>query len=81
MVGRPDARSRGFHPALDIGVAMGRRLLVPHNTMLREVDYPIERSDEGMAAFPGLASNYDATALLLAKQHDTPPAPWTGTRR
>jgi hypothetical protein len=50
--------------------------------MLREVDYPIECSDE--AAWPnfrGWRSNYDATALLLARQLDAPPAPWTGTRR
>jgi hypothetical protein len=50
--------------------------------MLREADYPIERTDE--AAWPdfrGWRSNYDATALLLAKKLDAPPALWTGPRR
>jgi hypothetical protein len=50
--------------------------------MLREVDYPIERSDEeAWPHFRGWRANYDAAALLLAKQLDAPPAPWTGTRR
>lgn len=50
--------------------------------MLREVDYPIERSDEeAWPHFRGWRANYDATALLLAKQLDAPPALWTGTRR
>jgi hypothetical protein len=50
--------------------------------MLREVDYPIERSDEqAWPDFRGWRSNYDATALLLARQLDAPPALWTGTRR
>jgi hypothetical protein len=50
--------------------------------MLRDVDYPIERSDEeAWPHFLGWRANYDATALLLAKQLDAPPAPWTGTRR
>ena len=50
--------------------------------MLREVDYPIERSEEeAWPHFRGWRANYDAAALLLAKQLDAPPAPWTGTRR
>jgi len=50
--------------------------------MLREVDYPIERSDEeAWPDFRGWRANYDATALLLARQLDAPPALWTGTRR
>ncbi len=50
--------------------------------MLREVDYPIERSDEeAWPHFRGWRANYDAIALLLAKQLDAPPALWTGTRR
>jgi hypothetical protein len=50
--------------------------------MLREVDYPIERSDEeAWPHFRGWRANYDATALMLAKQLDAPPALWTGTRR
>jgi hypothetical protein len=50
--------------------------------MLREVDYPIDRTDEeAWPQFRGWRANYDATALLLAKQLDAPPALWTGTRR
>jgi hypothetical protein len=50
--------------------------------MLREVGYPIDRSDEeAWPHFRGWRANYDATALLLAKQVDAPPALWTGTRR
>jgi hypothetical protein len=50
--------------------------------MLREVDYPIECSDEeAWPNFRGWRANYDVTALLLAKQLDAPPALWTGTRR
>jgi hypothetical protein len=50
--------------------------------ILRAVDYPIERSEEeAWPHFRGWRANYDATALLLAKQLDAPPAPWTGTRR
>ncbi len=50
--------------------------------MLREVDYPIERSDEeAWPNFRGWRANYDAVALLLAKRLDAPPALWTGTRR
>jgi hypothetical protein len=50
--------------------------------MLREVGYPIERSDEeAWPHFRGWRANYDATALLLAKRLDAPPALWTGPRR
>jgi hypothetical protein len=50
--------------------------------MLREVDYPIDRTDEeAWPHFRGWRANYDATALLLAKRLDAPPALWTGTRR
>jgi len=50
--------------------------------MLREVEYPIERSDEeAWPNFRGWRANYDAVALLLAKRLDAPPALWTGTRR
>jgi hypothetical protein len=51
-------------------------------TMLREVDYPIERSDEeAWPNFRGWRANYDQVALVLAKRLDAPPALWTGTRR
>jgi len=50
--------------------------------MLREVDYPIECSDEeAWPHFRGWRANYDEVALLLAKELDAPPALWTGTRR
>jgi hypothetical protein len=50
--------------------------------MLRDVNYPIERADEdAWPHFRGWRANYDATALLLCKQLDAPPALWTGTRR
>jgi hypothetical protein len=50
--------------------------------MLREVGYPIELSaEQAWPHFRGWRANYDATALLLAKQLDAPPAPWTGPRR
>ena len=50
--------------------------------MLREVGYPIDRSDEeAWLHFRGWRANYDAAALLLAKQLDAPPALWTGPRR
>jgi hypothetical protein len=50
--------------------------------MLREVRYPVEVSDEeAWPHFRGWRANYDAAALLLARQLDAPPALWTGTRR
>ena len=50
--------------------------------MLREVGYPMELSEEeAWPHFRGWRANYDATALLLAKQLDAPPALWTGPRR
>jgi hypothetical protein len=50
--------------------------------MLREVGYPVEVPDEeAWPHFRGWRANYDAAALLLARQLDAPPALWTGTRR
>jgi hypothetical protein len=50
--------------------------------MLRDVGYPIDRSDdEAWPHFRGWRANYDATALFLAKKLDAPPALWTGPRR
>jgi len=50
--------------------------------MLREVGYPIEKTDEqAWPHFHGWRANYDAPALLLARQLDAPPALWTGPRR
>jgi hypothetical protein len=50
--------------------------------MLREVGYPIEKTDEqAWPHFRGWRANYDTAALLLARQLDAPPALWTGPRR
>jgi len=50
--------------------------------MLRDIGYPIERTDEqAWPHFRGWRANYDAAALLLARQLDAPPALWTGPRR
>jgi hypothetical protein len=50
--------------------------------MLRELGYPVERSDdEAWPHFRGWRANYDSAALLLARQLDAPPTLWTGTRR
>jgi hypothetical protein len=50
--------------------------------MLRQVGYPIERTDEeAWPHFRGWRANYDTVAMLLARQLDAPPALWTGTRR
>jgi hypothetical protein len=50
--------------------------------MLREVGYPIERTDEqAWPHFRGWRANYDTAALLLAHKLDAPPALWTGSRR
>jgi hypothetical protein len=50
--------------------------------MLRELGYPIERSDEeSWPHFRGWRVNYDTAALLLARELDAPPSLWTGPRR
>jgi hypothetical protein len=50
--------------------------------MLREVGYPIKQTDEeAWPHFRGWRANYDAVALVLARQLDAPPALWTGPRR
>jgi hypothetical protein len=50
--------------------------------MLRELGYPIERTDEqAWPHFRGWRANYDTAAVLLARQLDAPPALWTGPRR
>jgi hypothetical protein len=50
--------------------------------MLRDVGYPIERTDEqAWPHFRGWRANYDTAALLLARQLDAPHALWTGPRR
>ena len=50
--------------------------------MLRQLDYPIEVTDEvAWPNFRGWRVNYDVTALLLARELDATPAMWTGPRR
>ena len=50
--------------------------------MLRDLGYPIERTDgDAWPHFRGWRANYDAAALLLACHLDAPPALWTGPRR
>jgi hypothetical protein len=50
--------------------------------MLRELGYPIERTEEeAWPHFRGWRANYDTAALALARQLDAPPALWTGSRR
>jgi hypothetical protein len=50
--------------------------------MLREIGYPVERSDEqAWPHFRGWRANYDGPALALARQLDAPPALWSGPRR
>ena len=50
--------------------------------MLRELEYPIERTDEqAWPHFRGWRANYDTAALMLARRLDAPPALWTGPRR
>jgi hypothetical protein len=70
------------HPDLDSPISVTYADFQSATAMLREVDYPIECSDEeAWPHFRGWRANYDAMALLLAKRLDAPPALWTGTRR
>jgi hypothetical protein len=69
-------------PDLDTPISLTYADFQQATAMLREVGYPIERSDEeAWPHFRGWRANYDATALLLAKRLDAPPALWTGPRR
>jgi hypothetical protein len=50
--------------------------------MLREIGYPVERTDEdAWPHFRGWRVNYDVAALSLARELDAPPALWSGPRR
>jgi hypothetical protein len=69
-------------PDPDGSVAVSFEEFKAATAMLRELGYPIERTDEeAWPHFRGWRANYDAAALLLARQLDAPPALWTGTRR
>lgn len=51
-------------------------------TMLRSLNYPIERpTEQAWPHFRGWRVNYDRTALTLARALDAPPALWSGDRR
>ena len=50
--------------------------------MLRDLDYPVERSNEqAWPHFRGWRVNYEQIALALARATNAPPALWSGTRR
>jgi hypothetical protein len=50
--------------------------------MLRQVGLRIEVPDDAAwLSFRGWRVNYDATALVLARELDATPAMWTGPRR
>ena len=69
-------------PDPDGSVAVSFEEFRAATAMLRELGYPIEKTDEqAWPHFRGWRANYDAAALLLARQLDAPPALWTGTRR
>jgi hypothetical protein len=69
-------------PDPDGSVAVSFEEFRAATAMLRQLGYPIERTDEeAWPHFRGWRANYDAAALLLARQLDAPPALWTGTRR
>ena len=69
-------------PDVDAPISLTYKDFQQATAMLREVGYPIERSDEeAWPDFRGWRANYDATALVLAKRLDAPPALWTGPRR
>jgi hypothetical protein len=82
QIARTMRQSAPDEPDPDMPISLTFNDFRQATAMLREVDYPIERSDEeAWPQFRGWRANYDATALLLAKQLDAPPALWTGTRR
>jgi hypothetical protein len=82
QVTRTMLRSAPDEPDPDAPISVSYDDFRSATTMLRELGYPIERSDEeAWPHFRGWRANYDAAALLLAKQLDAPPALWTGTRR
>jgi hypothetical protein len=69
-------------PDPDGSVAVSFDEFTAATAMLREIGYPVEKTDEqAWPHFRGWRANYDAAALLLARQLDAPPALWTGPRR
>src|ERR1700730_3760351 len=69
-------------PDPDGSVAVSFEELRAATAMLRELGYPIEKTDEeAWPHFRGWRANYDAAALLLARQIEEPAGPWPGKRR
>jgi len=69
-------------PEADQPVSVTRAEFGEALAMLREVGYPIERSDDdAWEHFRGWRVNYDRAALGIARAVDAPPALWTGPRR
>ena len=69
-------------PDPDAPISLGFDEFRLATAMLRELGYPIERTDEqAWPHFRGWRANYDTAALLMARQLDAPPALWTGPRR
>jgi hypothetical protein len=69
-------------PDPDAAISVSYDQFCAATAMLRQLDYPIEVTDEvAWPNFRGWRANYDITALLLARELDATPAMWTGTRR
>ena len=69
-------------PMPDAPISVTREEFGQAITMLREIGYPVERSDdEAWIHFRGWRVNYDRAALSIARAVDAPPALWTGGRR
>jgi hypothetical protein len=69
-------------PDPDVPVSVSFDEFRTATAMLRELGYPIERTDEqAWPHFRGWRANYDSAALMLARRLDAPPALWTGPRR
>jgi hypothetical protein len=69
-------------PNPDGEISVGFEDFTAATAMLRELGYPIDRSDEeAWPQFRGWRVNYDTAALALASALDAPPALWTGSRR
>ena len=80
LFGAPDERPDEADP--DAPVSVSFEEFQAATAMLRDLGYPIERTDgDAWPHFRGWRANYDAAALMLACHLDAPPALWTGTRR
>jgi hypothetical protein len=69
-------------PDPDAPISITRAEFGEAMAILRDIGYPIERTDdEAWLNFRGWRVNYDRAALAIAKAVDAPPAMWTGPRR